>query len=177
MPLTEAKMIEHVYLEIGGEERSGILKPMIVATSRLALSDYAKFILDTNPELAKKLIVELEFQSWSDSYFQAPYDMLFYKQMETTRLDLGGVLCYQVADRDKLSMLGATSNHYYALEGIKFFIKHAGGDTSGSNLNLKYYAIPTVDSIDDEMMPVFLAILMDRIMRQIALKQNAPNTK
>lgn len=174
MALTNASLLQYVYAHLGGSEKdSGIIEPLIIAMAELAYADLAQMLLDTDSELAKKLITSVANQTWSSSSFAAPTNMLFYKQKKTTRMDFGGTLAYQVEDRDKLDLVAAAgiSNTYYALEGKTFYIKSPAGTTSGTNLNLRYYKIPTVSDIDDDLRNIFLEILIRRLVPQSTPKQ------
>lgn len=148
----------------------------------IAFSDLAKFLVENHTDLAKKLITSVSNQSWSNSSFSAPTDMLFHLEKPVIRLDLGGTLCHQLKDRDKLDMIGTTlTNTYYALEGKTFYIKHAtSGTTSGNNLNLRYYKIPAITDIDEELTPIFLDILFSRLTAVMADnndEQKRPNPR
>lgn len=166
MALTNTQIIQWIYSKLGSEKDSGIIEPLIIAVADLAYYDLAKFLLDNDSEMAKKLAKSITNQSWSSSKFSAPTDMLFYKQIKTTRLDFGGTLAFQIKDRDKLDMITGVSNHYYALEGKIFYIRHSSGTISGSNLNMTYYKIPNKDDIDDELRNIFLELLLTRLVPQ-----------
>ena len=162
--MTNTQLLQRIYAHIGNEEKSGIVEPVVLAMAALAYIDLARFLIDNDHELAKKLITSVANQTWATSSFSAPADMLFHIQKKVIRLDLGGVLAYQVEDRDKLDMISATlTNHYYALEGKTFYLKHASGTASGTNLNLRYYKVPTVTDIDDELTTIFLDFVFQRI--------------
>lgn len=171
--MTNDQLLQKVYIHFGSEEQTGLVEPIVLAMANLTLIDLAKFLIDTDVELAKKLIAEVTSQSWSDSKFTAPTDMLFHVQKPVLRLQLGTELCYQVHDRDKLNMIGSTLNNtYYALEGNKFYLRHkTAGTVSGSNLALSYYKVPTLQDIDDELTPIFLDLLFKRL--QIAMQFSA----
>jgi len=162
--MTEQELLQRVYAHIGNEEKSGLVEPVVLAMADLAFIDLAKLLIENKPSLAKKLISSVANQTWASSSFSAPTDMLYNMEKTVIRLDLGGTLCHQLEDRDKLDMIGTTlSNHYYALEGKTFYIKHASGTASGSNLNLRYYKVPTVTDVDDELTTIFLDILFTRL--------------
>lgn len=163
--MNSAELVEFVYQRTGGEKNARMSRPMILALGTLALKDLAQTLIDSNSELAKKLIVQLTNQSWSASQFNAPANMLFYKQKKTTRMDFSGVLAYQVEDRDKLEMGGNLVNVYYALEGKTFYIANPAG-TSGSNLNLRYYKIPDLADIDTELRNIFIELVLVRMIPQ-----------
>lgn len=164
MALTNAQILQWIYSRIGSERDSGIVEPLIIAVADLAYTDLAKFLIDSNSEMSRKLVKIVTNQTWATSKFLAPTDMLFYRQIDTTRLDIAGTLAFQLKDRDKLEMISAMANHYYALEGKYFYIKHSSGTTGASNLNLTYYKIPTKDDIDDELRNLFLEILLGRLI-------------
>lgn len=170
MALTNATLLQYVYAHLGGSEKdSGIMEPLIIAMAELAYADLAQMLLDTDSELAKKLVTTSVNNSWSSSSFAAPTNMLFYKQKKTTRMTIAGTLAHQVEDRDKLDLVAAAgiSNTYYALEGKTFYIKSPAGTTSGTtNLDLKYYKIPAVTDIDDDLRNIFLEILIRRLVPQ-----------
>lgn len=172
--MTNAQLLEYVFSQIGTERDTGMIKPMILAVANLAYRDLAQFLLDNDSELAKKLIASAANQTWANSSFSAPTDMLFHKQKETTRIDFGGILAFQIEDRDALDMVSSLNNHYYALEGKTFYIKHSAGTTSGTNLNIRYYKIPVVTDIDDDLRNVFLELLITRLVPK---KSQPPNNK
>lgn len=171
--MTNEQILQRVYIHFGSEEQTGLVEPMVLAMADLAYIDLARMLIDTDAELAKKLISETASQNWTNSIFPAPNDMLFHVQKPVLRLEIGGELAFQLQDRDKLNMIGSTlGNHYYALEGKTFYIKHKSGTTSGTgNLTLRYYKVPTNTLIDDELTPLFLDLLFQRL--NIALQTNA----
>lgn len=123
--MTDADILQYVYAHLGSERDSGIVKPMVLAMAGLTYLDLAKILIDTEPELAKKLTKTLSNQAYSSSQFAVPSDMLVYKQRDTIRIDFGGTLAFEIKDRDKLSLLASgLTNTYYALEGKTFFFKN-----------------------------------------------------
>jgi len=164
--MTNADLIAYVEAHLGGYNKSGIVRPMITAMANLAFKDLAYMLLDTDSELAKKLVVTLTGQSWSSSSFSAPSNMLFHKQKQTSKISIGGALVFQVTDRDRMDMAYQVGNHYCVLEGKTFYIKHSAGTTNGNNLDITYYKIPAISDIDDELRNQFLAILMARLIPQ-----------
>lgn len=171
--MTNEQLLQRVYIHVGSEEQTGLVEPMVLAMADLAYIDLARFLIDTDQELAKKLINQVTSQTWTNSTFSAPSDMLFHVQKPVLRLELGSDLCFQVQDRDKLNMIGTTlDNTYYALEGKTFYIKHKSGTSSGTNLNLRYYKVPTVSDIDDELTPLFLDLLFRRLA--VAMQSSQP---
>lgn len=264
--MTNAEILQRVYIHLGSEEQTGLVEPIVLAMADLAYIDLARFLIDTDAELAKKLIKQVSDQTWgttaptiayssadsgtgvitvtntnltllngmrvnisgtagggalsasttyfvrdatstgiklsatlggpaltgftgsgtitilnTSSTFEAPADMLFHVQKPVLRLEIGGQLAFQLQDRDKLNMLGsALTNIYYALEGKTFFIRHftindgnvnTADVTSGSNLSLRYYRVPTAADIDDELAPIFLDMLFKRL--SVAMQTNA----
>lgn len=163
--MTDEEIIGYVQAHIGGEKKTKIVKPLILAMAELAYKDLAMFLIESNSEFANKLITSAVNQTWSSSQFTAPSNMLFHRQIETTRIDFNGTLAHQVSDRDALDMAGTLSNIYYALEGKTFYIKNPSA-TSGSTLNIRYYKIPENSDIDDELRNTFLEILMQRLYGQ-----------
>ena len=161
--MTEEQLFQRIYSHTGGEEKSRLFKPIIKAQADLALTDLARYLLDTDHELSKKLVTSVANQSFADLTFSAPSNMLFHGQKSVIRLDLGGVLAYQVSDRDKLDMLTGMSNVYYALEGKTFYIKHPTPEAIANNLNLRYYKVPAIADIDTELTPMFLTLIMQRL--------------
>ena len=162
--MTESELFQRIYSHTGGEEKSRLFKPIIKAQADLALTDLAQYLLDTDHELAKKLITSVANQSFADLTFSAPSNMLFHGQKSVIRLDLGGTLAYQVSDRDKLDMMSGMNNCYYALEGKTFYIKHPTPDTiPRNNLNLRYYKIPVILDIDAELTPMLITFLLQRL--------------
>lgn len=169
--MTNEQILQRVYIHFGSEEQTGLVEPLVLAMADLAYIDLARLLIDTDAELAKKLITDATSQSWSSSKFNAPSDMLFHVQKPVLRMEIGSELAYQVQDRDKLDMIAGTmNNHYYSLEGKTFYIKHKSGTTSGT-LNLRYYKVPTNTLIDDELTPIFLDLLFKRL--SIAAQSNA----
>lgn len=164
---TNDELLARVYSIIGSERDTNIFRPMVLAMATLAYRDLAILLIDTDSEQAKKLVTTAANQVWASSQFAAPTNMLFHKQHETTRIDLGGTLAFQVKDRDTLNMLPADavkiSNHYYALEGKTFFIKHSAGTTGAANLNITYYKIPAIADIDAELMNLLLTVLIPKL--------------
>src|SRR6476661_7043913 len=114
--MTDVEIFSYVYAQIGSEKDTGIIRPVVIAMAGLVYEDLARWLLDNNSEMAKKLVVTLSNQTWTASSFAAPTNMLFYKQKETTRIDFGGTLAFQLEDRDKMEMAYGLTNHYYALE-------------------------------------------------------------
>lgn len=161
--MTELELFQRIYSHTGGEEKSRLFKPIIKAQADLALTDLARYLLDTDHELAKKLVTSVANQSFADLTFSAPSNMLFHGQKSVIRLDLGGTLAYQVSDRDKLDMLSGMSNVYYALEGKTFYIKHPTPETISNNLNLRYYKVPAITDIDTELTPLLITLLLQRL--------------
>lgn len=167
---TNAELLARVYSIIGSERDTSIFRPMVLAMATLAYKELAIHLIDTDSEQAKKLVTSVANQVWASNQFSAPADMLFHKQSKHTRMDFGGTLAFQVKDRDTLTMIGTAStgadlgNHYYALEGKTFFIRHESGVTGASNLNLQYYKIPTISDIDSELMNTLLEILIPKLM-------------
>ena len=161
--MTETELLQRIYSHTGGEEKSKLYKPLVIAQLDLALTDLARYLIDMDSELAKKLITSVANQSWSSSSFSAPSNMLFHGQKPVVRLDLGGTLAFQVSDRDKLDMVTGMANIYYALEGKTFYIKHPSATTSGNNLNLRYYKIPAIADIDEEMTNLLVTLLLQRL--------------
>lgn len=177
--MTNDEILQRVYIHLGSQEKTGLVEPVVLAMADLAYIDLARFLVDNDAELAKKLIKEVTAQSWGtnpnpSSAFNAPSDMLFHIQKPVIRLQLGTELCYQVQDRDKLNMLAGTyGNNYYALEGKTFYIKHKNpATTSGNDLVLRYYKVPTKDEIDNELTPIFLDLLFRRL--SMAMQSSAP---
>lgn len=169
MALTNNEILAWVYGHIGGERESGVIKPMVLAMATLAYKDLAHYLIDTDSEQAKKLVKTLSSQTWTNSAYSAPSDMLFHKQMDTTKMSIGTTMAFQVKDRDKLDMATGVSNIYYALEGKTFYIKHPSLTTS-STLSITYYKIPTKDDIDDELRNLFLELLLRRLVPQAPTK-------
>lgn len=163
--MTANELLEFVYQRLGGEKNTRMSRPMIIAIGQLALKDLAQTLLDTNSELSKKLIAELTNQTWSSSKFDAPSNMLFYRQKDTTKIDIGGTLAFQVEDRDKLEMGANLGNIYYALEGKTFFISHPSL-TGGSNLNIRYYKIPELANVDSELRNIYIELVLARLVPQ-----------
>jgi hypothetical protein len=161
---TEAQLLQRVYSHIGAETESGFVKPMVLAMAKLAFKDLAHLLIDSDSELAKKLVKTLSGQTWASSAFEAPSDMVFHKQKKTTRIDLAGALAHQVEDRKKLDLLSTSVNHYYALEGKTFYIRHATGVTGASTLRITYYKIPVIADIDDELMNTLVELIIRRLM-------------
>lgn len=174
--MTNSELLQKVYIHVGAEEETGLVEPVVLAMADLAYIDLARFLIDTDAELAKKLIADTVNQNWSGSKFDAPEAMLFHVQKPVLRLEISGELAYQVQDRDKLNMLSDTlTNTYYSLEGKTFYIRHKSGTTSGTgNLSLRYYKIPTVTDIDEELAPIFLELLFNRLA--VAMQSSAPQT-
>jgi hypothetical protein len=176
MPLTKASLLQYSFAHLDSKrENSALIEPLILAMAVLTCYDYARFLLDNNSEMAKKLTTATAAQSWSSSQILAPTDMLYHRQIETTRMDIAGVQLYQIEDKKKLDLLAVgLGNSYYALEGKTFFIKHLAGTASGTtNLTIKYYKIPAITDIDDESTPLFLELLFQRLI-PISGKAPAP---
>lgn len=161
---TNEELLARVYSIIGSERDSSMAKPVVLAMATLAYRDLAVQLIETDSEQVKKLVKTSTNQTWASSAFSAPSDMLFHKQIKSTRIDLGGTLAHQVRDRDTLDMITGQSNHYYALEGKTFYIKHSAGTTGASNLNITYYKIPAITDIDAELMNMLLQILIPRLL-------------
>jgi hypothetical protein len=163
--MTNAELLQWVYLKTGSEKDSRILEPVVIAVANLVYPELARFLIDHDPEMAKKLITILSNQTWVSNRIAVPTDMILHKQKDTTRLTISGTLAYQVDDRDKLDLMSGLDNIYYALEGTYFYIKHTNVLTvGGSNLGLSYYRIPTVTDIDDDLRPIFLDLLINRLV-------------
>lgn len=176
--MTDAEILQYVYSQIGGERKSGVLKPILLAIAELAYDDLADYLIKSEPDKAKKLITSVANQAWLNSEFSAPSDMLLNNQKAVVRLDIGGDICYQLKDRDKLDFLTGTtaeevSKNYCALEGKTFYIRVAGGaTTSGNDLNLRYYKTPVAADIDDELRKPFLELLMQRVLLHIQVDKS-----
>lgn len=168
--MTDTELIQYVELRIGGgEHRTGIMRAMILAVSVLALADLAKLLISSSDSLSEKLTVSLTNQTWANSTFPAPSNMLFFGQKDSTRLSIGNTLAYQVKDRKKLDMSSGQTNIYYALDGKTFYIKSSTA-TSGNDLNISYYKIPTLADIDEELRNVFIDLVVSRLVPQPAKK-------
>lgn len=162
--MTNAELFDYVFAKTGMVKNTALAQPLILANANLALRELAYFLIETDSELAKKLITSVANQTWASSSFALPSDFLYHKQKKTTRMDLGGTLAFQVEDRDKLDMSTGLTNHYYAIEGTTMYIKHSAGTVGASNLNLRYYKIPALSAIDAELRDIFLDMVVRRIM-------------
>lgn len=165
--MTSSELLDYIKTFFRGQESKLPSDPLILAMANLCLEELVITILNTNPELAKKFGKTLTNQTWSFSRFNAPNDMLFTNQFDTTRIDFNGNLAYQIRDRKFLDMVGTLGNHFYALEGKTFFINHSSGDTSGNTLNIFYYRIPDLDDIDEELRGIFLKLVLQKILNFI----------
>jgi hypothetical protein len=166
MALTDAKVIQYCYAHLGITKReSGLIEPLILAMAQLTLYDLAKFLVDNDSEAAKNLMTSTAAQPWSASKVDAPADMLYHRQRESTRIEIAGTLLYQIEDKKKLDLLTTgLTNSYYALEGKSFFIKHSSGTTSGANPTIKYLKIPVITDIVDELTNLYLELLFQRLV-------------
>jgi hypothetical protein len=159
---TNDELLARVYSILGPDRDTSIMKPLVLAMATLAYRELAIRLIDTDSELAKKLITSAVNQAWATSQFSAPANMLFHNQRKTTRIVIDTDLAYQVKDRDTLGLLNTTSGSgiiYYALEGKTFFISHPSA-VNGNDLNITYYKIPTIADIDSELMNPLLEILI-----------------
>lgn len=169
-------LLQRIYSEIGGETKSGLIKPMVLAITDLAYIDLARHLLDNDPANAEILKTSVVNQTWASSKFTLPSNFLYHrpspeKLYEGVILDIAGTNAFQVEDRKKLGLISQTLvNAYYAIDGKFAYIKHptlAGSST----LNLFYYKVPTVSDITDDV----LNILLTFIFQRLGLKQQAEN--
>jgi hypothetical protein len=170
--MTNEDIVSYVEAHIGGARQSRIVRPLILAMANLAYSDLAKLATEQDPLMAEKLKTTLANQTWATSQFTLPTNFLRHKQIEFTKVYFGTTLAHQVRDRETLDMITGMLNIYYAIEGLKLYVKHTGGTSSGTNLNISYIKIPTVSDLDDELTPTFLQLLMARLQPQPPIPNN-----
>lgn len=174
--MTDAQLLQYVYAEIGGEAKSGLVKPMVLAIANLAYIDLARHLLDNDPTNAEIIKTSVVNQTWASSKFTLPTNFLYHrpspeKIYEGVILDIAGINAFQVEDRKKLSLISQTLvNAYYAIDGKFAYIKHPSLSGS-STLNLFYYKVPTIADITDEVLNVFLTFIFQRL----GLKQQIEN--
>jgi hypothetical protein len=170
--MTNDQIVAFVYSHIGGEKESGILKPQVLMLATLALADMSHHFVANEPEKARLLEAEATNQTWASSSFSMPSDFLYTDTGETLlRVDIGGTLAHRVNSRSKIDLTsGATlTNHYYALEGKKLYIRHASGTTGASDLNIRYYKMATFALVDENFRQEFI----DFVLRRVALLKQA----
>lgn len=160
---TNEELLARVYSIIGSERDTAIMRPMVLAMATLAFRELAINLIDADSEMAKKLSKTLSNQTWHDSQFDTPADMLFHKWRESIHLDINGVTQYPVQERNTLTLISGQTNGYYALEGTTFYLNPSSG-TGGANLNITYYKIPTISDIDAELMNPLLEILIPKLI-------------
>lgn len=56
--MTNEQILQRVYIHFGSEEQTGLVEPIVLAMADLAYIDLARMLIDTDAELAKKLISE-----------------------------------------------------------------------------------------------------------------------
>lgn len=170
--MTNQELIQYVEQRLNTQTDTVFVRPVILAVATLALTDLARVLIDTDSELSGKLIVSLTNQSWSNSSFAVPANMLLHKQIETTKMYFGTTPAYQVKDRDKLDLTPSTlGNIYYALYGKTFYIDHTS-TTSGSDLNISYYKVPTISDIDAELTNLFIDLVIARLVPSSGQTEN-----
>lgn len=160
--MTNLELIQYVEQRLDTQTDTVFVRPVILAVSTLALADLARILIDTDSELSGKLVVTLSNQTWANSSFAIPSNMLLHKQLETTKMYFGTTPAYQLKDRDKIDLSSTLGNIYYALYGKTFYIKHTS-TTSGNDLNISYYKIPTLADIDEELRNLFIDLVIARL--------------
>lgn len=175
--MTNAELIQQIYLHIGGEQKTGIIKPMIEAMAELSFRDLAIKVVETDAELAKKLQTTAT-GSYTGSQFTVPTDMLYYdKQKPITALYVDSVVAFQINDKRKFDLLSTTvSNNYFAIDGRDVIVKKAGGGSTG-NYSFDYYKIPVIADIDDDLRNLFLECVLTRLGFASIQKFGIPENK
>lgn len=170
--MTNDEIIQQVYAHIGGEEKSKIIKPVIIAMADLAYRDLAIKVAMEQPELAKKL-QDTATGSYTGGSFTVPTDMLYYDaQKPVTNLYVDDDPAFQVADKRKFNLITSTmTNHYFAIDGRTVTVRKADGASTG-NYSLEYYKIPVNSDIDDDLRNIFLELLLLRLGFVVKLRND-----
>lgn len=171
--MTNTQLLQKVYIHLGTEEETGLVEPVILAMANTALIDTARYVIDTDPQLAKRFIATSAGLSISSSSVSAPADMIYHTQKGVVRVEApAGTLAYQVQDRDKLNMMDASAvNNYYALQGTTFYFK-LKSSSPPTTCDIIYYKIPLLNQMTQELEPIFLDLLFKRL--SIAMRSSAP---
>ena len=151
-------------------QMDGDLILLIEQYLEVGLADMATLLIDENNDKAENFRKQLTGQTWTSGAFAIPADLLLHKQKENTILTLTVSSVkepiFQVDDWQKILLLPSTTtlgNHYCTLENGTYYIREKSGSTSGTNLNINYYRVPTIDDVTEELEPILVATLLKYI--------------
>ena len=187
--MTEAELLNIVYTRIGGERKSGVLKPILLSYLPDAISSACRLIATHQPTGHQKALANLTqitaitVDDANPIYpsFTFPSNAIeldrFHRMVGQWQDGLLPIIYYDfqpVFNYHSLSLAGLHGLDYYYIENDKVFLAPKDGTTVVDSVDIRHYAYMTISEYPIELVD----ILVDELLKRIALNSfNDPDPK